>query len=81
MLVLNQDFSALTVCSVQRAFVLIHLDKADLVESLPHVALRSARRQFAWPSIVRLRYYVRVPFRRIMLSRKNILRRDGFRCQ
>ena len=80
-LVLNQDFSALTVCSVQRAFVLIHLDKADLVESLPHVALRTARSQFAWPSIVRLRYYVRVPFRRIMLSRKNVLRRDGFRCQ
>lgn len=80
-LVLNQDFSALTVCSVQRAFVLIHLDKADLVESLPHVALRTARCQFAWPSIVRLRYYVRVPFRRIMLSRKNVLRRDGFRCQ
>ena len=81
MLVLNQDFSALTVCSVQRAFVLIHLDKADLVESLPQVALRTPRRHFAWPSIVRLRSYVRVPFRRIMLSRKNVLRRDGFRCQ
>ncbi|MDE2732188.1 MAG: HNH endonuclease [Bacteroidota bacterium] len=80
-LVLNQDFSALTVCSVQRAFVLIHLDKADLVESLPQAVLRTPRRHFAWPSIVRLRSYVRVPFRRIMLSRKNVLRRDGFRCQ
>lgn len=81
MLVLNQDFSALTVCSVQRAFVLIHLDKADLVESLSDVALRTPSRQFAWPSIVRLRSYVRVPYRRILLSRKNVLRRDGFRCQ
>ncbi|MDE2834879.1 MAG: HNH endonuclease [Bacteroidota bacterium] len=80
-LVLNQDFSALTVCSVQRAFVLIHLDKADLVESLPQAVLCTPRRHFAWPSIVRLRSYVRVPFRRIMLSRKNVLRRDGFRCQ
>ena len=80
-LVLNQDFRALTVCSVQRAFVLMHLDKVDLVESLPDAALRSARRHYAWPSIVRLRCYVRVPYRRIMLSRKNVLRRDGFRCQ
>ena len=80
-LVLNQDYSALTVCSVQRAIVLIHLDKADLVEALPGYNLRSARKSFPWPSIVRLRYYVRVPYRRIMLSRRNVLRRDGFRCQ
>lgn len=80
-LVLNQDFSALTVCSVQRAVVLMHLNKADLVAALPGHALRSPRMTFPWPSIVRLRFYVRVPYRRIMLSRKNVLRRDGFRCQ
>ena len=80
-LVLNQDFSALTVCSVQRAVVLIHLRKAELVESLPGHVLRSPTVSFPWPSIVRLKFYVRVPYRRIMLSRKNILRRDNFRCQ
>ncbi len=80
-LVLNQDFSALTVCSVQRAVVLIHLRKAELVEALPGHTLRSPSVSFPWPSIVRLRFYVRVPYRRIMLSRKNILRRDNFRCQ
>ena len=80
-LVLNQDFSALTVCSVRRAIVLIHLHKADLIEALPGRAMRSPSISFPWPSIVRLRLYVRVPYRRIMLSRKNILRRDNFRCQ
>jgi 5-methylcytosine-specific restriction endonuclease McrA len=34
-----------------------------------------------FPSIVRLSVYVRVPFKKIVLSRKNILRRDGHRCQ
>ncbi|HEX9615503.1 MAG TPA: HNH endonuclease [Bacteroidota bacterium] len=34
-----------------------------------------------FPSIVRLCVYVRVPFKKIVLSRKNILRRDGHRCQ
>jgi len=80
-LVLNQDFSALTVCSVRRAITLLHLRKADLVEAFPNRAIRSPSVSFPWPSIVRLRFYVRVPYRRIVISRKNILRRDGFRCQ
>ncbi len=80
-LVLNQDYRALTVCSVERAVVLIHLRKAELVEALPGYFLRSPSIHFPWPSIVRLKMYVRVPYRRIMLSRKNILRRDRYRCQ
>jgi 5-methylcytosine-specific restriction endonuclease McrA len=80
-LVLNQDYSALTVCSVERAVILIHLRKAELVEALPGRFLRSPSVRFPWPSIVRLKVFVRVPYRRIMLSRKNVLRRDRFRCQ
>ena len=80
-LVLNQDYRALTVCSVERAVILIHLRKAELVEALPGRFLRSPSVAFPWPSIVRLKMYVRVPYRRIMLSRKNVLRRDRFRCQ
>ncbi len=34
-----------------------------------------------FPSIVKLSMYVKVPYKRIILSRKNILRRDGHRCQ
>jgi len=80
-LVLNRDYSALTICSVQRAVVLIHLQKAELVEATPGRFVRSPSVKFPHPSIVRLKMYVRVPFRRIMLSSKNVLRRDGFRCQ
>ena len=40
-LVLNQDYRALTICSVQRAVVLVHLQKAELVESLPDQFMRS----------------------------------------
>lgn len=80
-LVLNQDYSALTICSVQRAIVLIHLHKAEMVASAPGRFIRSPRTAFPCPSIVRLKMFVRVPYRRIMLSRKNVLRRDGFRCQ
>src|SRR5690606_22318445 len=80
-LVLNQDYSALTLCSVERAMVLILLRKADLVESIPDHFVRSPTVQFPWPSIVRLRGYVAVPYKRVMISRKNVMRRDRFRCQ
>ena len=80
-LVLNQDYSALTLCSVERAMILILLRKADLVESLPDHFVRSPTVQFPWPSIVRLKGYVAVPYKRVMISRKNVMRRDRFRCQ
>lgn len=80
-LVLNQDYRALTICSVERAIVLVILRKAELIEALPDRFVRSPSTQLPWPSIVRLRGYVTVPYKRIMISRKNILRRDRFRCQ
>jgi 5-methylcytosine-specific restriction endonuclease McrA len=80
-LVLNQDYCALTVCSVERAIVLVLMRKADMVEADAARFIRSPSTHLPWPSIVRLRAYVSVPYKRIMLSRKNVLRRDRFRCQ
>jgi 5-methylcytosine-specific restriction endonuclease McrA len=80
-LVLNQDYRALAVCGVERAAVLVLLHKAELVAAHADRALRSARCAYPWPSVVRLKAYVHVPFRRILLTRRNVLRRDGNRCQ
>lgn len=80
-LVLNQDYRALSVCSVERAVVLLLLRKAELVHSDPVRAIRSTRAKHPWPSIVRLKVYVHVPYKKIVLTRRNVLRRDRFRCQ
>jgi 5-methylcytosine-specific restriction endonuclease McrA len=80
-LVLNQDYRALTITSVQRATVLVLLQKAELVESSAGRVIRSPSLAVPWPSIVRLKAYVRVPYKKIMLTRKNIFRRDRGRCQ
>lgn len=80
-LVLNQDFSAITLCSVERAIILLLLQKAEIVDSIPERFVRSPSRHIPWPSIVRLKAYAAVPYKRIMISRKNILRRDRYRCQ
>jgi len=80
-LVLNNDYRALTVTSVQRATVLVLLQKADLIQATDRRFIRSASLKLPWPSIVRLRVYVRVPYKKIMLTRKNVMRRDGSQCQ
>ena len=79
-LVLNQDYQALSVCSVERAVGLVFLHKAELVESRTDRMLRSTRDVFPWPSVVRLKRYVRVPYRKVLLTRRNVLRRDRHRC-
>lgn len=80
-LVLNQDYQALTITSVQRAIILVLLQKAELVEAESARFVRSPSQRVPWPSIVRLKAYVRVPYKRVLLTRKNVIRRDGHRCQ
>lgn len=55
--------------------------KAELVEQRNGTYIRSVRQAFPSPSVIRLSAYVRLPFKNIELSRKNLHRRDSFRCQ
>lgn len=80
-LVLNHNYEPLSICNVKKAVILLYLGKAELIESLDGKSLHSVSVTMPFPSIVRLSIYIRVPFKKIVLSRKNILRRDGHRCQ
>lgn len=80
-LVLNGNYEPLAICSVEKAIVLMYLSKAELVSSLKHKEVRSTSVSLPFPSVIRLSCYIRVPFKKVILSRKNILRRDGHRCQ
>lgn len=51
-----------------------------MVTPLEGRLLHSASAQLPFPSIIRLAHYIRVPFKKVILSRKNILRRDGHKC-
>ncbi len=81
MLVLNQNYEPLSVCNVKKAIILLFLRKAELVEASAGKVIRSVSLTMPFPSVVRLSAFVRVPYKKIILSRKNILRRDGHRCQ
>jgi 5-methylcytosine-specific restriction endonuclease McrA len=80
-LILNQDFSAIAVCTVTKAFLLVYLEKAELISKANGAVLRTVSTTYPVPSVIRLQHYVKVPYYGISLSRHNVLRRDNFLCQ
>lgn len=80
-LVLNQDYQPLSICSVQRSMKLLFLEKAELLHDDPQRELNTTKRRFQFPSVIRLRSYIRIPYTKVVLSRRNVLRRDQFICQ
>lgn len=56
------------------------MKKAELIEDYKGKTIHTVRKAYKWPSVIRLNSYIKVPFRKIILSRKNILKRDGHKC-
>lgn len=80
-LVLNASYEPLCVVPVRRAVVLVLSEKADILHDTG-AEMRSERLAVPIPSVIRLRYFVRVPFRRrASLNRRAVFARDGSRCQ
>ncbi|MEX2658592.1 MAG: HNH endonuclease [Acidimicrobiales bacterium] len=80
-LVLNATYEPLCVVSARRAVVLVLAEKADVLHDSEE-DMRSERLALKVPSVIRLRYFVKVPFRRrSALNRRAVFARDGGRCQ
>jgi len=80
-LVLNLDYSPITVCTVQRAFLLVYLRKAELVKANNAYDLHTVNETYSMPAVIKLSRYVNVPYKGVVLSRENVFKRDGFKCQ
>ncbi|MEZ5140918.1 MAG: HNH endonuclease [Acidimicrobiales bacterium] len=80
-LVLNATYEPLGIVSGRRAAVLVLAEKADALHD-SGAALRAERVTVPVPSVIRLRTFVRVPYRRrAALSRRAVFLRDGGSCQ
>jgi len=79
-LILNQSYEAVGVCNAKRAIIMIFLGKGEMIEKYKYL-IRSAFTAYPLPSIIRLNRYITLPRKKILLSRKNILKRDNYRCQ
>lgn len=80
-LLLNATYEPLCVVSTRRALVLVLADKVDIVLQDDERVVRSVHLEVPVPSVVRLRAFVRVPYRtRSAVTRRGVLRRDAYRC-
>ena len=79
-LVLNQNYQPHLICTAKRAVCLIYLGKVQVIENYRDF-VHSPSLVLPLPSVVKLHKYINVRGSDIVLSRKNILKRDGHRCQ
>jgi 5-methylcytosine-specific restriction endonuclease McrA len=80
-LVLNVSHEPLAVVTARRAVVLVLREKAEVLEA-NGIVFRSERVSLEAPSVIRLNYFVRVPYRaRAALTRRAVFARDGWSCQ
>ncbi|MDZ4266478.1 MAG: HNH endonuclease [Mycobacterium sp.] len=81
-LLLNSTYEPLTALPMRRAVIMLMCGKADVVHDDPMgPVIHSASRTVVVPSVIRLRTFVRVPYRaRVPMTRAALMHRDRFRC-
>lgn len=79
-LVLNQNYEPLNVCKASRAFVLVVVGKAEVLEH-GEGGIRSPSVTHPLPSVIRMIYMIKRPRPKMRLSRREVFNRDGHRCQ
>tara|TARA_B100000029_G_scaffold513121_1_gene611722 strand:+ start:2207 stop:2728 length:522 start_codon:yes stop_codon:yes gene_type:complete len=79
-LLLNQSYEPLMVIGAKRAIILLFNKKVDYIESYKE-RVTSAYLSIPLPSVIILKEYARIQRRGIVVSRKNILKRDNQTCQ
>ncbi len=77
-LVLNASYEPLNITTWRRAMVMLLKGKA---EGLEHDPTHLIREDTLLPTVIRLRQFVRVPYRQLPLTRRNLFHRDGHSCQ
>jgi len=78
-LVLNYDYTPVNITNITRALKLVIKEKAEIVKE-GTAMFRSEKVTFKAPSIIRLLNYVKIKFFKVVLTKKNILIRDNFKC-
>jgi 5-methylcytosine-specific restriction endonuclease McrA len=79
-LVLNQNYEPLNVCSLRRALLLVIGEKAEVLENNGG-CVYSTNLVFDAPSVIRLYRLIRRPRPKVKLTRKEIFERDHYTCQ
>lgn len=78
-LVLNSDYLPVNITNFKKAFKLLFKNKAEIIE-IEGPDVITSNQDYKRPSVIKLKKYVNVPFRKVVLSRENIFKRDNYTC-
>ena len=79
-LVLNANYSPMTVCTAKRAISLYFLNKIDVLSNY-NEKVHSPSTSLNLPSIIKIKTYIKNNSMAVEISRKNVLVRDDYTCQ
>jgi 5-methylcytosine-specific restriction endonuclease McrA len=79
-LVLNANYSPMTICTAKRAISLYFLNKIDVLSNYDD-KINSPSLSLDLPSVIKIKTYIKNSNMSVEISRKNILARDGYKCQ
>jgi hypothetical protein len=79
-LVLNADYQPINMTSFKKGYKLIYKKKAEVIISDESDKLFDLTREVFRPKVIRLLNYIYLPYRRLNLSKHNILKRDDHKC-
>jgi len=80
-LVLNADFTILSISSLHRILGMYINHKINIVKVSGDKKIHPSLSFDGIPSIVSLKKYVYIPYREINITRKRVFQRDRYRCQ
>jgi len=79
-LVLNNNFMPIGVLDSRTAFKNVYSESVDLIESYEGEFFTSPGAKWPVPSIVRTKRYVNLPYRKAVLTKRNVFKRDNYTC-
>lgn len=79
-LVLNANFEPLNVCHLRRAIGLIVTEKASMILD-GRGEIHTVNATFPYPSVIRLQRMIHRPRPHVKLTRREVFRRDNYKCQ
>ena len=79
-LVLNQSYEPFALTSAKRAVVLVIGEKVDMLEKY-NEKINSVKKSFVLPSVIKLKFYVKIPHKDLSLTKRNVFKRDLNKCQ
>jgi len=79
-LLLNSSYEPISVINGKKAIIMLMTKKVDYIEKTK-LLISSEKLKISLPLIVKLKSYIYLNKRKISLTRKNIFKRDNYKCQ